>query len=264
MKKIISFVIAAMLAVTALAGCSTGTSDSAKDTGSKTTFTVGFDQNFPPMGFVGDGGQFTGFDLELAAEVCNRLGYEIKYQPIEWDAKDAELNAGTIDCIWNGFTMLGREDDYTWTEPYMANRQIFVVKSQSGIKSAADLKGKIVDVQKDSAAEEALNNMPDLKSTFKQMTSVADYNTAFMELESGAIDAVAMDSTVAQYQIRDRASEFLILDDVISEESYGVGFKKGNTELKDKVEKTLKEMAADGTLAKISTKWFGKDVTTIK
>ena len=264
MKKIISFVIAAMLAVTALAGCG-GTADKTQDTAtSKTTFTVGFDQNFPPMGFVGDDGQFTGFDLELAAEVCNRLGYEIKYQPIEWDAKDAELNAGTIDCIWNGFTILGREDDYTWTEPYMKNSQVFVVTAKSGIKNTADLKGKIVDVQKDSAAEEALNNMTELKSTFKQMTSVADYNTAFMELESGAVDAVAMDSTVAQYQIRDRASEFVILDETISEESYGVGFKKGNTELKDKVEKTLKEMAADGTLAKISTKWFGKDVTIIK
>lgn len=227
------------------------------------TFTVGFDQDFPPMGFVGDDGEFTGFDLELAAEVASRLGLEVAYQPIAWDAKDMELDAGTIDCIWNGFTMTGREDNYTWTKAYMNNNQVFVVREDAGIASAADLAGKTVEVQADSSAEAALNENTELTSTFAQVLPVADYNTAFMDLESGAVDAIAMDDIVASYQITSRGAKFAVLDEVIAAEEYGVGFKKGNTELRDRVQAALEEMAADGTAAKISEKWFGKDITTI-
>ena len=120
------------------------------------TLIVGFDQDFPPMGFMGDDGEYTGFDLELAQEVAKRLGLEYKAQPIAWDSKDMELEAGNIDCIWNGFTMTGREDDYTWSEPYMANTQVFVVAKDSGIASQEDLAGKIVECQVDSSAEAAL------------------------------------------------------------------------------------------------------------
>ncbi len=227
------------------------------------TFTVGFDQDFPPMGFVGDDGEFTGFDLEMAAEVAKRLNLAIAYQPIAWDAKDMELDAGTIDCIWNGFTMNGREDDYEWSKPYMKNNQVFVVRGDSDITSEADLAGKNVEVQTDSSAEAALNDNSELTATFAALTPVADYNTAFMDLESGAVDAIAMDDVVASYQITSRKADFKVLDDVIAAEEYGIGFKKGNTELRDKVQATLEEMAADGTAAKISEKWFGKDITTI-
>ena len=129
------------------------------------TLIVGFDQDFPPMGFMGDNGEYTGFDLELAKEVAERLGLEYKAQPIAWDSKDMELEAGNIDCIWNGFTMTGREDDYTWSEPYMANTQVFVVAKDSGIASQADLAGKIVECQVDSSAEAALKEVPDLTAT---------------------------------------------------------------------------------------------------
>lgn len=227
------------------------------------TFTVGFDQDFPPMGFVGDDGEFTGFDLEMAAEVAKRLNLAIAYQPIAWDAKDMELDAGTIDCIWNGFTMNGREDDYEWSKPYMKNNQVFVVRGDSDITSEADLAGKNVEVQTDSSAEAALNDNSELTATFAALTPVADYNTAFMDLESGAVDAIAMDDVVASYQITSRKADFKVLDDVIAAEEYGIGFKKGNTEFRDKVQATLEEMAADGTAAKISEKWFGKDITTI-
>lgn len=227
------------------------------------TFTVGFDQDFPPMGFVGDDGEYTGFDLDLAAEVAKRLGKEVVYQPIAWDAKDMELDSGTIDCIWNGFTMNGREDAYTWSEPYMKNNQVFVVKADSGITSTADLAGKIVDVQTDSSAEAALNENTELTGTFGQLITVADYNTAFMDLESGAVDAIAMDDTVASYQIEKREADFVVLDEAIAAEEYGIGFKKGNEQLRDQVQAALEEMAADGTLAEISTEWFGKDITTI-
>ena len=227
------------------------------------TLIVGFDQDFPPMGFVGDNGEYTGFDLDLAKEVASRLGLEYKAQPVAWDSKDMELESGNIDCIWNGFTITGREDDYTWTTPYMANKQVFVVANDSDIKSQADLAGKVVEVQADSSAEAALKENQDLANTFGQLLTTPDYNTAFMDLEQGAVEAVAMDVIVAGYQIKQRNADFKILDDSLSEEEYGVGFKKGNTELRDKVQGALEEMAADGTLAKISDEWFGEDVTTI-
>ena len=227
------------------------------------TLIVGFDQDFPPMGFVGDNGEYTGFDLDLAKEVASRLGLEYKAQPVAWDSKDMELESGNIDCIWNGFTITGREDDYTWTTPYMANKQVFVVANDSDIKSQADLAGKVVEVQADSSAEAALKENQDLANTFGQLLTTPDYNTAFMDLEQGAVDAVAMDVIVAGYQIKQRNADFKILDDSLSEEEYGVGFKKGNTELRDKVQGALEEMAADGTLAKISDEWFGEDVMTI-
>ena len=283
MKK--RFVSAALAAVMALSMTACGSSNSAAETTAadteaaesqaeettaeeaKTTdggtLIVGFDQDFPPMGFVGDDGEYTGFDLELAQEVAKRLGLEYKAQPIAWDSKDMELESGNIDCIWNGFTMTGREDDYTWTEPYMANQQVFVVANDSDINSQADLAGKIVEVQADSSAEAALKEAPELTAAFKELLTTADYNTAFMDLEQGAVDAIAMDVIVAGYQIQQRNADFKILDDSLSEEEYGVGFKKGNTELRDKVQSTLEEMAEDGTLQEVSEKWFSKDVTTI-
>ncbi len=226
-------------------------------------FVVGFDQEFPPMGFVDENGEFTGFDLELATEAAKRMGMEIKLQPIAWDAKDMELESGTIDCIWNGFTMNGREDSYTWTEPYMNNTQVFVVSADSDIETLADLAGKTVEVQADSSAEAALKDMPDLMNSFGTMQTTPDYNTAFMDLEMGAVDAIAMDIIVAGYQIEQRQNGCIILEESIASEEYGIGFKKGNEELRDKVQKALEEMAADGTMKEISVKWFGEDVTTV-
>mgnify|MGYP005919884311 FL=1 len=277
-KRLLSAVMASamVLSLAACGGAKTETSAESKEetTAADTsaaeetktaggTLIVGFDQDFPPMGFVGDDGEYTGFDLDLAKEVAKRLDLEYKAQPIAWDSKDMELESGNIDCIWNGFTITGREDDYTWTTPYMANKQVFVVANDSDIKSQADLAGKVVEVQADSSAEAALKENQDLANTFGQLLTTPDYNTAFMDLEQGAVDAVAMDVIVAGYQIKQRNADFKILDDSLSEEEYGVGFKKGNTELRDKVQGALEEMAADGTLAKISDEWFGEDVTTI-
>lgn len=239
-----------------------------KNKGSKDSdakFTVGFDKDFPPMGFVGDSGEYEGFDLELAKEAAKRLNMEVVYQPIAWEAKELEIENGNIDCIWNGFTMNGREEAYTWSQPYMENSQVFVVKKDSGIKDIAGLKGKNVEVQVDSSADTALKEKSEIAETFGSLVTTADYNTAFMDLEMGSTDAVAMDIVVAGYQIEKRNNDdFIILDEKLSGEKYGVGFKKGNTELRDKVDKVLKEMAQDGTLKQISEKWFGRDVTIIK
>jgi polar amino acid transport system substrate-binding protein len=244
-KKILALTLVAVVAAGLLAGCGSKSKDK--------TFTVGFDAEFPPYGFMGDDGEYTGFDLDLAQEVCTRNGWTLVKQPIDWDSKDAELEAGTIDCIWNGFTVTGREDQYTWTEPYIDNSQVFVVPTDGGIASQADLAGKTVGVQKDSSALAALEgDSADLAATFGEMTQYADYNTAFMDLEQGAIDAVAIDIGVANYQINQRGEGFEILDEHLSTEQYAVGFKLGNTELRDEVQKTLDEMADDGTIAKIA------------
>lgn len=271
-KRIITWVI--MIMAVAISACANETKKETKDnsadntaeesTSYEGTFTVGFDKDFPPMGFVGDDGEYTGFDLELAGEVCKRWNYELKLQPIAWDAKDMELETKSIDCVWNGFTMNGREEDYTWSEPYMANEQVFVVKKDSGITDFADLSGKVVTVQSDSSAEKALEEKQNLTESFSSYQKNADYNAALMDLESGAVDAVAMDSVVADYQIERRGDGFVVLEETLTAEEYGVGFLRGNEELRDKLQKTLDEMAADGTLSAISEKWFGKDVTTLK
>lgn len=246
------------------AGAASAAADGAQVETPTGKFTVGFDQEFPPMGFVGDDGQYTGFDLDLAKEVASRLGLEFVPQPVNWDAKDMELESGNIDCIWNGFTMQGREDAYTWVGPYMANNQVFVVNQDSDIKSQADLAGKAVEVQKDSSGLDALNDNKDLSSSFGSLTEVADYNTALMDLESGACDAVCMDSIVAGYQIKSSGKAMRILDDSLSAEEYGIGFKKGEDKLASSVHDTLMEMQADGTTKKISEQWFGSDVFTLK
>ena len=264
MKKVIAIAAAALMLLTLLAGCgnNTTTPDNGEQTQTK-TFTVGFDAEFPPYGYQDENGEYVGFDLDLAAEVCARNGWELVKKPINWDSKDMELETELIDCIWNGFTINGREDKYTWSTPYVDNSQVVVVGKDSGIASYADLAGKIVAAQAGSSALAALTENEDgsneeniaLAESFEKLVEVPDYNTAFMNLEAGAVDAIAMDIGVAQYQLEQRGDAFVILDGTLAAEQYGIGFKLGNTELRDAVQKTLDEMAADGTFAKIAEKW---------
>ena len=226
--------------------------------GEKKTFTVGFDASFPPYGYQ-ENGEYVGFDLDLAQEVCDRNGWELVKTPIDWDAKNMELNSGAIDCIWNGFTLNGREDDYTWTPAYINNTQVFAVNKNSGITKAADLAGKNVLVQADSSALAALQDEENtdikvLADTFGSLTQVPDYESALMELEAGSADAVAMDEGVALTK-QAQNDNIVILDDVISQEQYGIAFKKGNDELRDQVWSTLVEMEKDGTVDKIAAKY---------
>ncbi|GHU60623.1 amino acid ABC transporter substrate-binding protein [Clostridia bacterium] len=228
----------------------------------QTTFTVGFDNSFPPMGFVDDDGNNVGFDLDLAAEVAKRLNLELKLQPIAWDSKNMELDAGNIDCVWNGFTITGRESDYEWTAPYMNNRQVIVVKGDSAYVGPSELMGKSLALQKDSSAQAALDKNAAFKNDITPVY-VDDYLGAFMNLETGAVEGVLVDEIVARYHIEKQQANFKILDDALASEEYGVGFKKGNTLLRDKVAAALEEMAKDGSMAAISEKWFGSDITTI-
>ena len=274
MKKILAVMLCLVMVLGVFTGCGDKKDNATDGSGSAdtgitpvsemTTLTVGFDAEYAPYGYKDDSGESVGFDLDLAQEVCDRMGWELKKQPINWDAKDMELSSGAIDCIWNGFTMNGREDAYTWTEPYIDNSQVFVVASASGVQNKEELAGKVVAVQKDSSALAALNDEENadniaLRDSFSQLIEYADYNTAFMDLEQGAVDAVAIDIGVAQYQIAQREEgKFVMLqgeDNKLAVEQYAVGFLKGNDELRDTVQKTLDEMAADGTFAQIAEKW---------
>ena len=267
------FALAMCLGAFALTGCGGGdeaatddaaaaaddaaaTADAGDMLGEDGIFAVGFDQDFPPYGYVDEEtGDFKGFDLDLATEVANRNGWEIKLVPISWDAKDLELESGTIDCIWNGFTIEGREDGYTWTDAYMDNSQVVVTRADSGIESLADLEGKTVMAQADSAALalfEEDGDQYDLGQTFANLQTTPEYNTAFMELESGAVDAVAIDAPVAAFNTQGKEDVFKILDEQLSTEHYGVGFKLGNEALRDAVQATLLEMVADGTVAQVA------------
>ena len=265
MNKKIGFILALIVIAFIVMGTASaglfdflgGGNNATKVTNDNNTFIVGFDAEFPPYGFK-NGSEYVGFDLDLAKEVCKRNNWTYVAQPIDWDAKDAELDSGSIDCIWNGFTINGRENNYTWSEPYIDNKQVFVVKADSNISSIADLSGKVVETQKDSSALASLEgDNKTIKDTFTNLVQVADYNTAFMDLQSGACQAVAMDIGVAQYQINssNSSSSFIILDQPLSSEQYGVGFKLNNTQLRNQVQATLDEMYADGTIQAIAANY---------
>lgn len=268
MKKLLALIMTFALCTGILAGCGNndGQSSDAAQSEARTKLTVGFDASFPPYGYIDENGAYVGFDLDLAEEVCTRNGWELVKQPIDWNSKDMELNSGTIDCIWNGFTINGREEEYSWTEPYVDNSQVFVVAADSGINDKAGLAGKIIAVQAASSALDAINDEDnaELKATFGQVMEFPEYNTAFMNLEGGAVDAIAMDIGVAKYQLENRGDKFIMLEEELSTEQYGVGFKLGNTELRDTVMDTLKEMAADGKFAEIAEKWDLTDSVCLK
>lgn len=250
----------AAVAAMGLAGCG-GSKTEQKPADSEVsldTLIVGFDAEYPPYGFVADDGSYTGFDLDLAQAVCEMEGWEFKAEPIDWDAKDALLGAGTINCIWNGFTIEGREDKYSFTEPYMINAQVVVTKKGAGIAALADLKDKIVLTQKGSAALEVLQgDKKDVADTFKELQTIADYNNAFMQLESGAVDAVACDLSIAAFQMAAKPDTFTQIEETLSEEHYGVGFLLGDegAALADKVTEDLRKLNDEGKVKELCEKY---------
>ncbi len=251
MKKITAMILAVLM-LASLCACGT------KPAAETQKLTVGFDAEFPPYGFIAADGSYDGFDLALAKELCSRLGWEFEAVPIDWNSKDAELSAGNINCIWNGFTYTGREDEYTWSDPYVDNSIVLVVKADSGISSMADLAGKTVMAQAASSAVDALNGNEEFKSSLKEVVELGDYNMGFVELAQGTVDAIAADLGVATYQISANEGDYIILDEAVSTEQYAVGFLKGNTELRDAVNAELLKMAEDGTMLSIAQGYVDK------
>lgn len=270
--KVVALAAALALSVGVLAGCtsnggsaSSASSSASSSSAAETTpayaaqtgkLIVGFDSAYPPYGFVGDDGQYTGFDLDLATEVAQRNNWEVQLEAIDWDAKDALLGQGSINCIWNGFTMEGREADYQFSQPYMLNEQVVVVKKDAGIGALTDLAGKNVITQVDSAALEVLEgDQSMLTETFANLDQIGDYNNAFMQLESGMVDAVACDLSIAAYQMAAKPDAYVMIEEPLSAEHYAVGFKLGDEETASLVNSTLLEMYQDGTIEKLCQKY---------
>ena len=226
-------------------------------------FVLGLDDSFPPLGFRDDNNNIVGYDIDLASEVCKRLGVTLRCQPIDWAAKEQELNTGNIDCIWNGFTMTPeRKEALSFTEAYLDNAQVVIVRGDSGYKTLADLAGKTVGLKAGSSAADALY-ASDFSGTIKDVVEFKDNLTALMDLEIGGVDAVVMDMVVGNYNIKTSGKNFVVLSETLSTEEYGIGFRKSDVKLRDEVQKILEEMAADGTVAAISEKWFGTDISVI-
>jgi len=269
MKKIVKFAVAcAAVSAVFFTGCKKGsgsTEDSSlSDLKKRGVFVLGLDDSFPPLGFRDENNDIVGYDIDLAKEVAKRLGVEFKAQPIDWDAKEMELNTGKIDCIWNGFTMTGeREKALAFTKAYLNNEQVLVVRSDSGVKSLADMAGKTVGLQSGSSAQEAVNGNKTFAASLKKQVMFKDNVTALNDLSIGGVDGVVMDSVVAEYSITATKKPFTVIDEPLSKEEYGVAFRKGDAALRDEVQKTLEEMQKDGTVTAVSIKWFGRDLSVI-
>lgn len=242
------------------AGCSSKT----KDVMAKDKLVLGFDDTFVPMGFKDDKGEVTGFDIELAKEVGKRIGKEITFQPIDWSMKESELNSGKIDFIWNGYTITKeREEKVSFTRPYLDNRQVIITLADSKINSKADLKDAKVGAQNQSSAVDAINKETEVLKRFKdgKVLTFETNNDALMDLEAKRIDAVVADEILARYYISQKgAGKYKVLKEDFGSEAYGVGIRKSDKALLDKVNKAFDDMKKDGTAKKISEKWFGEDL----
>jgi polar amino acid transport system substrate-binding protein len=238
--------------------------DSLKAVKDKGKLVLGLDDSFPPMGYRNDSNEIVGYDIDLAKETAKRLGVALVTQPIDWNAKEQELNTAKIDCIWNGFTITDeRAKAMAFTKPYLKNAQVVVVKKDSGYATLASLKGKKVGLQAGSSAADALEAAKDFKASLKQVVEFKDNLTALMDLEAKGVDAVVMDLIVANDNIKRSGKAYAVLPESLAPEDYGVGFRKGDLALRDAVQATLEAMAKDGTIAKITTKWFGSDISVV-
>jgi polar amino acid transport system substrate-binding protein len=269
MKKTLALMAAFLCAAALFAG---GGKDKGKAAGDQSLqkvlkakkFVLGLDDSFPPMGFRDANNNIVGYDIDLARGACQKLGVKLVCQPIDWNAKEQELASGEIDCIWNGFTITpDREKNMLFSPPYLKNAQVVVVRGKDSYKTLADLKGKIAGVQAGSSAEDALSNAKDFKASLKKVVEFKDNLTALMDLETGGVDCVVMDLIVANDNINRSGKDFRILSESLAPEEYGIGFRKGDVALEQAVWNALLAMQKDGTVAKISTKWLGADISMI-
>jgi polar amino acid transport system substrate-binding protein len=241
-----------------------GADNSLQSIMNKKKFVMGLDDSFPPMGFRNEKNEIVGYDVDLAKEVTKRMGIELVLQPIDWAAKEQELNTFQIDCIWNGFTITEeRKKNVLYTPPYLKNAQVIVVKGNSAVNSLKDMAGKTAGTQAGSSSVEAIDKAAEFKKNLKGVVEYKDFLTALMDLDVGGIDAVVIDLVVANDNINRSGKPFRILRETLEDEQFGIGFRLGEKALCDKVWETLLAMAKDGTVAKIATKWLGADISII-
>lgn len=262
-KKLLAIGMAGVVSMALLAGCGSDKSaNNASSAGKK--IVVGLDDNFPPMGFKDENNEIVGFDVDLAKEATKRLGREVEFKAIDWSSKEAELKSGRVDVLWNGLDITEkRKENMLFSEPYMDNRQIiFVKKGTQGITDEKSLAGKVVGTQSAGTAEEYMDKSDFFKTQVKEVKKYSDYVSAFMDLENGRLDAVVGDEITGRYYMSKHADAIEAVDVAVGDVStFGIAFAKDNQTLRDEVQKVMDEMKADGTMAKISEKWFGKDIT---
>lgn len=280
LKKALALVMSLVLIGGAFAACSKteNTSKGSDASGAASTdnslqaikdkgeLVMGLDDSFPPMGFRDDKNNIVGFDIDVATEVCKRMGVTLKPQPIKWSSNVLELDTKQVDCLWNGFTIReSLKSSISYSVPYLKNRQVFVVRKDSGITKKDDLAGKVLALQAGSSASEALDGAAEFKKSLKKTAEFDDNVTALMDLEKKSCDAVLVDEIVAQYYITsNKKDNFTVLSEDLAKEEYGIGFRKADKTLTDEVNKQLKAMAQDGKLKEISVKWFGSDITVVE
>ncbi|MBQ4264091.1 MAG: amino acid ABC transporter substrate-binding protein [Clostridia bacterium] len=263
MKKMLAILIAAMMLLTC---CALAEDTGLADVMAKGKLIMGFDEAYPPMGFVSEDGEHVGFDIDLAKEVAKRMGVELVLQPISWDAKELELNGGNIDCIWSGLTITPeRREQMLFTMPYLANEQIMVVMADSGIASQADVAGKVLGTQAGSASVDVLEANPALKDSLAEIALSDDFVAALMDLRLGGIDVLLIDSVVGNYYIAQQAdpAAFAVLPEILQAEEYGIAVRKDEATLADAINAQLIAIQEDGTLDTIRAAWFANDVTTV-
>ena len=237
-------------------------------TGYDRTLIVGLDDNYAPFGFRDENGELIGFDIDLALELASHMGVDVAFKAIDWNTKEAELNKGNIDIIWSGFNITPeREKQFLFSKPYMENRQVILVaKGKSkGIVSAADLAGKVVGTQLGAPSEYFLNQDRALTDSFGKLITYDNYNHAFKDLEDGKVDAIICDELVIHYEMNRHHDKFEAIEATVgSFTEVGIGFRKGDTELRDEVQEAFDSMVEDGTAKEISIKWFDADLIKYK
>jgi len=260
-KKLVLLMVSALLvAFAATAFAADGSWNRVKSAGK---LVIGLDDAFPPMGYRDASGKLIGFDIDAAEEVGKRLGIKIEWQPTAWDGVIHSLNSKKFDAIWNGMTITDeRAKQVAFTKPYIMDGQIAVVKfSEKRFKKIADLKNVKIGAQKGSSALNAVKKLPTAPAELKEYE---DNPKALLDLEAGRIDVVVIDNVTGRDFIAKRPGQFKVVPGFISKEPFGVAFRKEDKDLREKVQKTLDKMVKDGSLAKISRKWFAEDITNPK
>jgi len=245
-------IVMMVVVIAALAGCSSSGSKDGK-------LVIGIDDKFAPMGFRDDNNEIVGFDIDYAKAAAEKMGKEITFQPIDWSAKESELNSGRIDMIWNGYTITDeRKEKVLFTKPYLENSQVVVVLADSSLSKLDDLAGKEVGLQSLSSAADALDASP-IKDKVANVSEFPDNVLALTDLKTKRLDGVVIDEVVAKYYMAKEPNTYKLLGESLAPEQYGIGLKKGNEALLKELQKALDEMNSDGTAEKISMKWFGEN-----
>ena len=258
-----------LLIIFVVSGC--GSEQDSKNSNSpkyERKLVVGIDDEYAPMGFRNEKGELIGFDIDLAKEAAKRMGVQFEFLPIDWNNKENELDSGRIDLIWNGLDITPeRQERILYSKPYMDNRQILLVKkgNDQGIRSEADLAGKIVGTQDGSNSADYIYKNEQLKNSFKEFKTYRNFRDAFNDLESGAVDVLIVDELAGRFEMSKVPSKFDPIEATIGPVTeIGIGFRKGDTELRDKVQSAFDSMIRDGSAHRISEQWFQADLIKLR